>query len=182
MTSLSPDTVRRIEDAAAALIAAGTANPTNEQVRAHPGGGSLSHISPVMRAFRARRREQRAEQVPALPPELAQLLTGQLGLLCQAAVKQADAGALATREQADADIAQADRERDEAQAKAAPLESELAVLREVVAERDRHRRTPGGTADGNESGAEGAREEHRAMQAELLMLARQEIRGKKATG
>ncbi|MCP6379331.1 DNA-binding protein, partial [Klebsiella pneumoniae] len=78
MTSLSPDTVRRIEDAAAALIAAGTANPTNEQVRAHLGGGSLSHISPVMRAFRARRREQRAEQLPALPPELAQLLTGQL--------------------------------------------------------------------------------------------------------
>ncbi|EIV5844997.1 DNA-binding protein, partial [Klebsiella pneumoniae] len=67
MTSLSPDTVRRIEDAAAALIAAGTANPTNEQVRAHLGGGSLSHISPVMRAFRARRREQRAEQLPALP-------------------------------------------------------------------------------------------------------------------
>lgn len=53
MTSLSPDTVRRIEDAAAALIAAGTPNPTNEQVRQHLGGGSLSHISPVMRAFRA---------------------------------------------------------------------------------------------------------------------------------
>ncbi|EON7585598.1 DNA-binding protein, partial [Escherichia coli] len=52
MTSLSPDTVRRIEDAAAALIAAGTPNPTNEQVRQHLGGGSLSHISPVMRAFR----------------------------------------------------------------------------------------------------------------------------------
>lgn len=50
MTSLSPDTVRRIEDAAAALIAAGTPNPTNEQVRQHLGGGSLSHISPVMRA------------------------------------------------------------------------------------------------------------------------------------
>lgn len=67
MTSLSPDTVRRIEDAAAALIAAGTPNPTNEQVRQHLGGGSLSHISPVMRAFRARQREQ----ATPLPPELA---------------------------------------------------------------------------------------------------------------
>lgn len=95
MTSLSPDTVRRIEDAAAALIAAGTPNPTNEQVRQHLGGGSLSHISPVMRAFRARQREQ----ATPLPPELAQLLTGQLGLLWQAAVKQAEAGALAAREQ-----------------------------------------------------------------------------------
>ena len=50
MTTPSPDTVRRIEDAAAALIAAGTPNPTNEQVRQHLGGGSLSHISPVMPA------------------------------------------------------------------------------------------------------------------------------------
>ncbi|WP_353651992.1 DNA-binding protein, partial [Escherichia coli] len=175
MTSLSPDTVRRIEDAAAALIAAGTPNPTNEQVRQHLGGGSLSHISPVMRAFRARQREQ----ATPLPPELAQLLTGQLGLLWQAAVKQAEAGALAAREQADDDIARADKERDEALANVAALESELAVLREVVAERDRllqevrelraeerplreqgARRTgagrqPGGEAAGQEGGGEG---------------------------
>ena len=90
MTTLSPDTVRRIEDAAAALIAAGTPNPTNEQVRQHLGGGSLSHISPVIRAFHAR--QQAAEQTTPLPAELAHM---------------------------------------------AALESELAVLREVVAERDR---------------------------------------------
>lgn len=53
----SPDMVRRIEDAAAALIAAGTP-PTNVQVRDHFGGGSLATISPVMRAFRARQRER----------------------------------------------------------------------------------------------------------------------------
>ena len=137
MSTLPPETVRRIEDAAAALIAAGNPNPTNEQVRQHLGGGSLSHISPVMRAFRARQREQAAEQTTPLPAELAQLLTGQLGLLWQAAVRQADADTLAAREQADADIAQADRERDEALAKVTALESELAVLREVVAEHDR---------------------------------------------
>ena len=199
MTSLSPDTVRRIDDAAAALIAAGTANPTNEQVRAHLGGGSLSHISPVMRAFRARQREQRAEQLPALPPELAQLLTGQLGLLWQAAVKQADADTLAAREQADADIAQADQERDGALARVATLEGELAVLREVVTERDRlldevralradalplreavARLTATGehmTAQLKETKAElkGAREETRSLQAELLQLARKGI-------
>lgn len=50
-------------------------------------------------------------------------------------MKQADT--LAAREQADADIALADRERDEALAKVIALESELAVLREVVAEHDR---------------------------------------------
>ncbi|POU03932.1 hypothetical protein C3369_00785 [Escherichia sp. ESNIH1] len=205
MSTLPPETVRRIEDAAAALIAAGTPNPTNEQVRQHLGGGSLSHISPVMRAFRARQREQRAEQTPVLPPELMKLLTGQLGLLWQAAVKQADADTLVAREQADADIAQADRERDEALAKVAALESELAVLREVMAERDRllqevrelrdealplREQVARLTATGEHQAAQltetkaelkGAREENRAMQAELLTLARAEPKGGKVT-
>lgn len=205
MSTLPPETVRRIEDAAAVLIAAGIPNPTNEQVRQHLGGGALSHISPVMRAFRARQREQRAEQIPALPPELAQLLTGQLGLLWQAAVKQADAGALAAREQADADIAQADRERDDALTKVVTLESELAVLREVVAERDRllqdvrelrdealplREQVARLTATGEHLAAQlkeekaelkAAREEKRALQGELLALARQSgpVKGEK---
>lgn len=203
MTTLSPDTVRRIEDAAAALIAAGNLNPTNEQVRQHLGGGSLSHISPVMRAFRARRREQAAEQATPLPTELAQLLTGQLGLLWQAAVKQAEAGALAAREQADDDIARADQERDEALANVAALESELAVLREVVAERDRllqevrelraealplREQVARLTATGEHLAAQlqdtkaelkEAREDSRQLQAELLALARQDGKVKK---
>ncbi|EIZ2109974.1 DNA-binding protein [Salmonella enterica] len=133
----SPDMVRRIEDAAAALIAAGTPYPTNVRVRDHLGGGSLATISPVMRAFRARQREQAREETLPLPPELAQLLTGQLTLLWQAAVKQAENDTLAAREQADADTEQADIERDAALARVAELESELAVLREVQAERDR---------------------------------------------
>nr|EKW1760111.1 DNA-binding protein [Klebsiella pneumoniae] len=203
MTSLSSDTVRRIEDAAAALIAAGTPNPTNEQVRQHLGGGSLSHISPVMRAFRARQREQAPEQVTPLPPELAQLLTGQLGLLWQAAVKQAEAGALAAREQADDDIARADQERDEALANVAALESELAVLREVVAERDRllqevrelraealplREQVARLTATGEHLATQlqdtkaelkEAREDGRQLQTELLALARQDGKVKK---
>ena len=200
MTTLSPDTVRRIEDAAAALIAAGTPNPTNEQVRQHLGGGSLSHISPVMRAFRARQREQAAEQATPLPPELAQLLTGPL---LQAAVKQAEAGALAAREQADDDIARADQERDEALATVAALESELAVLREVVAERDRllqevrelraealplREQVARLTATGEHLAVQlqdtkaelkEAREDGRQLQTELLALARQEGKVKK---
>lgn len=193
----SPDMVRRIEDAAAALIAAGTPNPTNVQVRDHLGGGSLATISPVMRAFRARQREQAREETLPLPPELAQLLTGQLTLLWQTAVQQADAGALAAREQADADIEQADIERDAALAKVAELESELAVLREVVAERDRlleevrelrdaalplREQVARLTATGEHLAAQlkeekaelkAVREENRALQGELLSLARQ---------
>ncbi|MGU6004699.1 DNA-binding protein [Klebsiella pneumoniae] len=203
MTTLSPDTVRRIEDAAAALNAAGTPNPTNEQVRQHLGGGSLSHISPVMRAFRARQREQAAEQATPLPAELEQLLTGQLGLLWQAAVKQAEAGALAAREQADDDIARADQERDEAQATVPALESELAVLRGVMGERDRllqevrelraealplREQVARLTATGEHLAAQlqdtkaelkEAREDGRQLQAELLALARHDGKVKK---
>ncbi|MGR3184193.1 DNA-binding protein [Enterobacter cancerogenus] len=156
MTTLSPDTVRRIEDAAAALIAAGTPNPTNEQVRQHLGGSSLSHISPVMREFRARQPEQ-----------------------------------------ADDDIARADQKRDEALAKVAALESELAVLREVVAKRDRLlqevrklRAEARLIATGEHLAAQlqdtkaelkEAREDGRKLQAELLTLARAEPKGGKVT-
>ncbi|WP_407191561.1 hypothetical protein [Citrobacter amalonaticus] len=52
-------------------------------------------------------------------------------------MKQAEAGTLAAREQADADIARANQERDEALMKVTALESELAVMREVMTERDR---------------------------------------------
>lgn len=203
--NLPADTVRRIEDAAAALIAAGNPNPTNVQVRDHLGGGSLSHISPVMREFRARQRALASEQTPALPPELAQLLTGQLTLLWQAAVKQAEAETLAAREQADADIALADQERDDALAKVAMLESQLAVLQGVEAERDRlledvrelraqalplreqvARLTATGehlTAHLKETKAElkESRTENRTLQAELLTLARAEQKSGKAT-
>ena len=151
--------------------------------RQHLGGGSLSHISPVMRAFRARQREQ----ATPLPPELAQLLTGQLGLLWQAAVKQAEAGALAAREQADDDIARADKERDEALANVAALESELAVLREAEALplREQVARL---TATGEHLAAQlqdtkaelkEAREDGRQLQTELLALARQDGKVKK---
>ncbi|OUF32454.1 hypothetical protein AZZ64_004720 [Enterobacter cloacae] len=147
-------------------IAASTPNPTNEQVRQHLGGGSLSHISPVMRAFRARQREQAAEQ-------------------------------------ADDDIARADQERDEALANVAALESELAVLREVVAERDRllqevrelraealplREHVARLTATGEHLAAQlqdtkaelkEAREDGRQLQTELLALARQDGKVKK---
>ncbi|EGP1951197.1 hypothetical protein IW862_004823 [Salmonella enterica] len=187
-----------MEDAAAALIAAGTPNPTNVQVRDHLGGGSLATISPVMRAFRARQREQAREDTLPIPPELQQLLTGQLAMLWQAAVRQANADTLAAREQADADLG-----RDAALAKVAELESELAVLREVQAERDRLLQQETGLREHTISLREEVvrqqtRNEHlsaqlqesreevktlraseKALQAELLALARNDGKAKK---
>ena len=59
----------KIENAITELVARGLANPTNEQVRQHLGGGSLSYISPVVREWKERRREARA-----LPDEVRGVL------------------------------------------------------------------------------------------------------------
>ncbi|MDO7862683.1 hypothetical protein Q5Z14_19050, partial [Morganella morganii] len=115
------------------------------------------------------------------------------------------ADTLAAREQADADIAQADQERDAAQATVVRLESELAVLREVVAERDRllqevralrdealplREQVARLTATGEHLAAQlqdtkaelkESREDGRKLQAELLTLARAEPKGGKGT-
>ncbi|EGC0539212.1 hypothetical protein H8U97_004631, partial [Salmonella enterica] len=114
-----------------------------------------------------------------------------------------ETGALAAREQADNDIARADQERDEALAKVAALESELAVLREVVAERDRllqevrelraealplREQVARLTATGEHLAAQlqdtkaelkESREDGRQLQAELLTLARHDGKVKK---
>ncbi|MCT7099272.1 hypothetical protein M1720_24530, partial [Salmonella enterica subsp. enterica serovar Sandiego] len=113
------------------------------------------------------------------------------------------AGTLAAREQADADIEQADLGRDAALAKVAELESELAVLREVQAERDRLLQQETGLREHTISLREEVvrqqtRNEHlsaqlqesreevktlraseKALQAELLALARNDGKAKK---
>lgn len=129
MKNIPPEIIRSIEDAAAYLIATGNINPTNAQIRTHLGGGRLSFISQVMRNFRSRRHDLDCEQATTLPPELAQLLSTQMGLLWKAAAKQADV--LALRQQAYTDIAQA--EEDLAQADV-EIENALAQIEQLKKE------------------------------------------------
>lgn len=131
MSNITPEVIRNIEDAASSIISAGNPNPTNAQILEHLGGGNISVISPVMRAFRSRRRALDSEQSTGLPPELAQLLSTQMGLLWKAAAKQADA--IAVKEQAEEDIYQAeldlvlaDNERALALVQIEKLKNELA--------------------------------------------------------
>lgn len=70
MTTLSPDTVRRIEDAAAALIAAGNPNPTNEQVARLTATGE--HLAAQLQDTNAELKESR-EDGRALQTELLAL-------------------------------------------------------------------------------------------------------------
>lgn len=57
MTNTLAGTTLRIEKDAS-LIVADNLNPTNEQVRQYSGDGMLSHISPMILAFRALLHEQ----------------------------------------------------------------------------------------------------------------------------
>lgn len=194
--NISNDIRARIEAAAEALVSEGMNSPTNEQVRQKLGGGSLSHISPVMREWRRRLREQ--ADTPALPvPDTLQQLAADLAArLWQQARELAEADAAAVREQADADIAQADEQRDEALDEVRRLEAELTYLRAVADERDQLRgqleETRAALAESRTNNAvlqatadagtrliddtraelKQAREDNRALQAELLQLAR----------
>lgn len=194
--NISSDIRARIESAADALVSEGVNNPTNEQVRQKLGGGSLSHISPVMREWRLKVREQTTASVPPVPDALQRLAADLAARLWQQAREQADADAAAVREQAEADIAQADEQRDEALEEVRSLETELTFLRDIAAERDRLReqldelktvlsvtradyaalraKADAGALQMDEIRAElkQSREENRVLQAELLQLAR----------
>lgn len=194
--NINNDIRARIEAAAVALVSEGVNNPTNEQVRQKLGGGSLSHISPVIREWRQKRREQAAVVVQPVPDALQRQAIDLTARLWQQAREQADADTAAAREQADADIAQADEQRDEALDEVRRLEAELAVFRNVADERDQLRdqldeqktflsvvradyaalkaTADAGALQMNEMRAElkQSREDNKALQAELLQLAR----------
>lgn len=193
---ISNDIRTRIEAAAGDLVSEGVTTPTNEQVRQKLGSGSLSHISPVMREWRQKRREQAAVVVQPVPDALQRQAIDLTARLWQQAREQADADTAAVREQADADIAQADEQRDEALDEVRRLEAELAVFRNVADERDRLRdqldelktvlsvtradyAALKATAEASARQLEdtraelkAAREDNKALQGELLQLAR----------
>lgn len=69
--SIRQETIDKISDAADSLYYEGSKRPTNEQVRDKLGGGSLSHISPVMRAWRRQKEfEERQIRIPEVPSDL----------------------------------------------------------------------------------------------------------------
>ena len=58
MRKVSPAKEKAISAAADTLSAQGIDTPTNDQVRAHMGGGSIADISPVMRRWKEQRRQE----------------------------------------------------------------------------------------------------------------------------
>jgi uncharacterized coiled-coil protein SlyX len=133
--NVKPGIQEKIIGAANALVAEGTATPTNDQVRERLGGGSLSHISPVMRAWRESRRE---EVVVALemPADLKRAIETSLGQVWTAASKLASATVETVRQESATAIEAATSERDEALNEISHLEERIAELQTAVAERD----------------------------------------------
>jgi len=132
---INPDIRERILSTASALAAEGVENPTNEQVRERMGGGSLSHISPVMREWRESRK---ADVVAALeiPADLKKVIETSLGQVWAAASKLASATVERVQQEAQTMIDAAASERDEALAEITRLEGRIAEQQKAMAEKD----------------------------------------------
>ena len=133
---IKPDIKDKIIAAANALAGEGNDNPTNDQVRERMGGGSLSHISPVMREWREARK---ADVVAALemPADLRKAIETAVGQVWTAASKLASITVDTVRQEAEAAITAATDERDEALGEVSRLEARIGELQQALAEKDK---------------------------------------------
>ena len=133
---IKPDIRDKIIAAANALAGEGIDSPTNDQVRDRMGGGSLSHISPVMREWREARK---ADVVAALemPADLKKAIETSVGQVWTAASKLASVTVDTIRQEAETAITAATGERDEALGEVSRLESRISELQQALAEKEK---------------------------------------------
>lgn len=117
----------RIVKAAQELVSEGVNEPTNEAIRKRLGGGSLSHISPVMREFRSGRKDQVAAAV-VMPGELKAAIESNLAQVWSVATKIANASVEVLKVDSDKKVSVANIERDEALEEIFRLESGHSTL------------------------------------------------------
>ncbi len=133
---VNPEIKKRIVDAANALVGEGDDSPTNDAIRERMGGGSLSHISPVMRQWR----ESRKEQVSAaleLPADLKKIIETSLGQVWTTASKLASVAIDSVRQEADKNMEAASLERDEALTEITRLEAQVKSLEKQLNDKDK---------------------------------------------
>ncbi len=128
---VKPEIKEKIDTVANALVAEGIESPTNDQVRERMGGGSLSHISPVMRQWRESRKAEAAAGLD-IPADLKRVIETSVAQVWTAASKLASAAVETVRQEADATIEAAIGERDEALAEITRLEENLADKQQAV--------------------------------------------------
>jgi chromosome segregation ATPase len=132
--NIKPEIREKIITAASALASEGIESPTNDQVRERMGGGSLSHISPVMREWR---KSRKADIVAALeiPADLKKVIETSVGQVWASASQLATASIETIRQEADAVIEAATAERDEALTEIDRLEARIAERDSALADK-----------------------------------------------
>lgn len=125
------DVKQRIIEAAMALVAAGIEDPTNDQVREKLGGGSLSHISPVMREWRSSRKEAVVAALE-IPADLKKVIEISLSQVWNTANKIAFSTVDTIQKESDALINEANTERDEALQEVQRLERYIQSLENTL--------------------------------------------------
>ncbi len=133
---INPEIKQRILDAANMLAAEGGDNPTNDAIREHLGGGSLSHISPVMREWRASKKEQVSAALE-IPADLKKIIETSLSQVWGSASQLASVAIDNVRQDAEKDIDAATQERDEALSEITRLEELVASLEKQGAENEK---------------------------------------------
>ncbi len=120
--TITPETKKKIFAAANALKSRGE-NITNETVRDEMGGGSLSHVSPVMREWR-NEQEQTKSVMLEMPDSVRRSMEYLSTELWKAADQEARKRIEAIQVDCNNRISLADNERDEALGEVAALEDE----------------------------------------------------------
>lgn len=121
---VNPEIRERIVAAANFLATEGNDMPTNDQVREKMGGGSLSHISPVMREWKKSRKAEVAAALE-MPADLKRSIESSLANVWNSASKLATASVESLRKDMESNIQAANDERDEALREVVNLEKTI---------------------------------------------------------
>ena len=134
--NINPDIKQRILDTAETLVAEGVGEPTNAAVLERMGRGSLSHVSPVMREWRASRKAQDKAALE-MPTELKKSLDTALARMWSMASTLASAAVEHVRQEAVESVEAVEHERDEALKEVERLESQCAELENTLTAKDK---------------------------------------------
>lgn len=131
---INPEIRERIIAAANLLATEGNDMPTNDQVREKMGGGSLSHISPVMREWKKSRKAEVAAALE-MPADLKRSIESSLANVWNSASKLATASVESLRKDMESNIQAANDERDEALREVVNLEKTIHNLQQSLEEK-----------------------------------------------
>ena len=121
----------RIIQAAEHLVSKGIEKPTNDQVRERLGGGSLSHISPVMREWR-QARQTTINTALEIPETLQKAIQVSIGQVWEAASQLATAKTEEIQTQSQETITEMQAELSETLAEVDRLEKDLKTKSELA--------------------------------------------------